>query len=100
MEDCHSQKSPEVADCCHPEPAEETPPSSCCGGAEARPAAKSSCCGSSPRRRIDWLLWGSVALVAIGLAGHLFAIDGPSWWHTYAHGTAEFMAKAWWGIVA
>ncbi len=57
----------------------------------------SSCCPSD--RKVDWILWGSLALVAAGIAGH-FIGAGPQWWHTYSHGTAEFMSKAWWGLLA
>lgn len=78
--------------CCTP--VRETKPSCCGGGGEAA----SPCC--SPGRKIDWLLWGSLALVAAGLAGHYGAIPGPVWWHTFAHGSAEFMSKAWWGLLA
>ena len=46
------------------------------------------------------MLWGSLGLVAAGLAGHFLSIPGPGWWHTFAHGTAEFMSKAWWGLLA
>lgn len=78
---------------CHdPEPAPRKP--SCCTPVEE---PRPSCC--APSRRTDWLLWGSVALVAAGLVGH-FVGAGPSWWHTYSHGTAEFMSKAWWGLLA
>ncbi len=65
---------------------------SCHGEAET-----SSCC--APSRRIDWLLWSSLILVAAGIAGHFLHI-GPAWWHTYSHGAAEFMSKAWWGLLA
>ncbi len=57
----------------------------------------SSCCPSD--RKVDWILWGSLVLVCAGIAGH-FIGAGPQWWHTYSHGTAEFMAKAWWGLLA
>jgi uncharacterized membrane protein YraQ (UPF0718 family) len=70
-------------DCCHI-PREPEPP---------------SCC-SKEKRSFDFLLWGSLVLLAIGIAGHFSGMGGPQWWHTYAHGTAEFMGKAWWGLVA
>lgn len=76
--------------CCTPV---STTPPSCCGESQAA----SSCC--APGRKFDWLLWGALALVAAGIAGH-FIGAGPAWWHTFAHGTAEFMAKAWWGLLA
>lgn len=78
--------------CCAP--VRETTPACCEGDGEA----VSSCC--TPNRKIDWLLWGSLALVAAGLAGHFGLIPGPAWWHVFAHGSAEFMSKAWWGLLA
>lgn len=60
-------------------------------------AAGSGCCGGD-ERRIDWLLWGSLIAVVVGMAGH-FVGRGPGWWLVYAHGTYEFMMKAWWGIL-
>lgn len=38
-------------------------------------------------------------MVSIGFIGH-YIEGGASWWQTYAHGTHEFISKAWWGIVA
>jgi uncharacterized membrane protein YraQ (UPF0718 family) len=74
-------------------PVGKTAPPSCCGGEKQA----SSCC--SPGRRVDGLLWISLALVTAGIVGH-FIGAGPAWWHTFSHGTAEFMAKAWWGLLA
>lgn len=92
MDSCHHHdKAPAKPSCCAP--AEEIRPSCCGGGGKA----ESSCC--TPSRKTDWLLWGSLALVAAGIAGH-FIGAGPAWWHTYSHGTAEFMSKAWWGLLA
>lgn len=54
------------------------------------------CC--SPKRRIDWLLWISLGLVLLGVAGH-FIGGGPVWWHKFSHASYEFIAKAWWGIL-
>ncbi len=93
MSSCHHQ--PEVTpkpSCCAP--VKETKPSCCGGGGES---SASPCC--APSRKIDWILWGSLVLVAAGIAGH-FIGAGPAWWHTFAHGTAEFMSKAWWGLLA
>jgi uncharacterized protein len=81
-----------VPSCCAP--VEEAKPS-CCGGGEESTA---SCCAPSGRK-FDWILWGSLVLVAAGVAGHFIGV-GPAWWHVFAHGTAEFMSKAWWGLLA
>jgi uncharacterized membrane protein YraQ (UPF0718 family) len=73
--------------------------SCCCKKPEPDPAPTPSCCATQ-KRRIDWLLWISLALVTAGLIGHFSGKFGPSWWQTYAHGTAQFMHAAWWGIIA
>ena len=44
-------------------------------------------------------MWGSLILVSAGIAGHFIGV-GPMWWHTFAHGSYEFMSKAWWGLLA
>ncbi len=94
-----------MSSCCKPPPEPEPRPSCCAPAPETKP----SCCGSggeepssccTPGRKFDGLLWGSLALVAAGLAGHFLMVPGPVWWLTFAHGTAEFMAKAWWGLLA
>ncbi|MEM9235768.1 MAG: permease [Verrucomicrobiota bacterium] len=68
--------------------------SSCCG---KEPEPEVACCGGG-KNRIDWLLWGSLALVAAGIAGH-FVGAGPGWWLTFSHGSYELMSKAWWGLL-
>ncbi|RYD47741.1 MAG: ATPase [Verrucomicrobiaceae bacterium] len=87
-----TETSASVPSCCAP--VNEAKPSCCEGGDESTP----SCCAPSGRK-IDWLLWGSLALVVAGIAGH-FIGGGPAWWHVFAHGSWEFMSKAWWGLLA
>lgn len=94
---CCQEEKPQTkaGDCCgHAQPA--TP--SCCAAAEP----ESSCC--SPRTRIDWLLWVSLALVLSACAAHLFfptaIAAGPAPLARFAHGIASLTAKAWWGILA
>lgn len=70
-----------MADACHDTPASTT---------------EASCC--APKRKIDWLLWGSLTLLVLGLAGH-FITGGPAWWHRFSHASFEFLSKAWWGIL-
>lgn len=77
----HGMVGGAMSDCCHKE---EPEPDSCCGGGGGR--------------SVDWLLWGSLALVAAGIAGH-FIGGGPGWWRTFSHGSWELMSKAWWGIL-
>ncbi len=104
-----------MSDCCcgkDPEPEKsEAASSSCCGGGHAEDDGGSSCCDGDHNPdaeeggaccggggKVDWLLWGSLALVAAGIAGH-FIGAGPAWWQTFAHGSWELMTKAWWGIL-
>ena len=97
MNSCHTHASePETRpSCCTPATGETKP--SCCGGPAGQGAA--SCCAPSSKNKIDWLLWGSLALVVAGIAGHFIGV-GPRWWHTFSHGSYEFMSKAWWGLLA
>lgn len=98
MSSCHTPVPDPAprASCCTPSPAETKP--SCCGGSASKETTP-SCCAPSSARKIDWILWGSLVLVAAGIAGH-FIGGGPQWWHTFAHGSWEFMSKAWWGLLA
>jgi len=60
-----------------------------------------SCCGS--KRRIDWLLWGSLAVVALAYGIHLLSLETWLAWaplREFAHGVHELMTAMWWGIVA
>lgn len=70
--------------------------SSCC---QPRPQVN-SCCETSSRKRIDWLFWISLPLVAGGyLAALFFMNDLPGWAHTFAHSVFEFVNTMWWGVV-
>ncbi|MCH7227645.1 permease [Haloferula sp. A504] len=96
MSDCCSGKNPEPKKPCCGGGKEEASSPSCCGGGGDPPKEGDSCCGG--RGKVDWLLWGSLSLVAAGIAGH-FIGAGPGWWQTFAHGSWELMTKAWWGIL-
>ncbi|MBT8043738.1 MAG: permease [Verrucomicrobiae bacterium] len=77
--------------------------SCCCSQKEPSPAPseddKPSCCGGSGKKKIDWLLWGSLVLVVAGYLGHLFLNDML---HVQAAhfcaGVFELMNKMWWGL--
>lgn len=59
------------------------------------------CCGS--KTRIDWLLWGSLTIVALAYATHLFGLEQHLGWAPlieFTHGAHELMTKMWWGVVA
>lgn len=60
----------------------------------------SSCCADDEKRRFDWILWGSLLLVAVGYIGRLTtsSIATPKWFHHYADGSFELMNAMWWGL--
>jgi len=93
---CHKQEpEPDTPECCsQPEPE----PGSCCG----TPEPESSCC--SPRTRIDWLLWGSLAVVLAAVVAQLLLPSaiaaGPASLGRFTAAITNLSAKAWWGILA
>ena len=77
---------------------------SCCGGTTATTA--SSCCGPSadadaaPWRRLDWLLWGSGAVIVVAyLVAFFLPHDAPLGLGVFTHGVQEMMNLMWWGIL-
>ena len=79
----------------------EKPAESCCGGGQASPEAEASCC--SPKRRIDWLLWGSALILVPAYLWHWLgsgdAHAAHGWWETFAMGIFELMNRMWWGLL-
>jgi uncharacterized membrane protein YraQ (UPF0718 family) len=87
---------------------------SCCG--ETNPPPAPACCGDSPKRRVDWLFWGTLVLVAGLTLLHL--LDGsphgpthdsppaptsagwPVWLTALAHAVAKLLGTMWWGVAA
>jgi len=67
---------------------------SCCCQKPKEPQ-KPACCGGGVR--VDWLLWGSMAVVAAGILGHLSG-GGGGRWGVFSHGIWEMFSKAWWGL--
>lgn len=71
-------------------------PAKGCGGCHSNDKA-----ADTGARRFDWLLWGSGALVALGLALHLSgladSLPGPV--ATFSHAAWELMRMMWWGIL-
>lgn len=64
-----------------------------------------ACCAppaaAAGRRRVDWMLWGSVIVIVAGYGGHLLAgasADHSSLAH-FAAGTYELMNAMWWGLL-
>jgi uncharacterized membrane protein YraQ (UPF0718 family) len=77
----------------------------CCGGGGETVA--SSCCGPAPGadapawRRVDWLLWGSGAVIAVSyLAAFVLPHDAPLGLGVFTHGVRDMMNLMWWGILA
>ena len=67
--------------------------------AGAAAAGAGACCGV--RGRIDWLLWGSLGVVAAGCAVHWWAgAAAAPWLAAFGHAVFALMGKAWWGILA
>lgn len=78
-----------MSDCC----GSEKPPSS---GDEK----KNGCCSGSG---VDWLLWGSLGIVAVAYVMHLTGLEAEASWKpfvSFSHGVHELMTKMWWGILA
>lgn len=83
--------------------------SGCCGA--TAPAHGSdldvapSCCSSanaaaSAWRRVDWLLSGSAAIIALSyVAAFVLPEDAPLGLGTFTHGIYEMMNMMWWGIL-
>lgn len=58
-----------------------------------------SCHGGEQKARLDYLLWGSLLLVAAGYGAHLLGGDALSGsLATYTHSTYAVMNKMWWGL--
>lgn len=79
------------------EQGELTHPSSSCSA-----ESESSCCAPTAKKRIDWLLWGSLPIVVIGYALALW--DGhqqtlPPWLHTLSHTAFDMVNAMWWGVL-
>ncbi|WP_417450034.1 permease [Kordiimonas sp.] len=55
------------------------------------------CC--PPKQKVDWLLWGSAALVAIGFALSFVPAPLPGFVQTYADGVYELVTRMWWGVL-
>ena len=64
---------------------------------EAAANSKKSCC--SPKRRFDWLLWGSGSIVAIAYAWHLLAGTSHSGIGHFSAGAFELINTMWWGLL-
>ncbi|MEM1429717.1 MAG: permease [Pseudomonadota bacterium] len=63
------------------------------------------CCGPSPAqargaRAVDWLLWGSLLVIAVAYgAALLWPSHVDAAWSVFIHGIHEMMNLMWWGIL-
>lgn len=94
-----------MSNCCPPKPPIKTPVAvSCCGQAAAVEIMPSStnCCGDTLEHShsVDYLLWGSFILCALGYALYLVAPLGlPEWLHHLSHSVFEMINTMWWGVL-
>jgi len=58
---------------------------------------QADCCGSCGGG-IDWLLWGSLVVFALGIGIHWLWSGAPAGLHTFGHACFTLAAKAWWGL--
>lgn len=70
------------------------PSSSCCRSSDMA----DDCCGGNGRW--DGLLWGSLAVFAIGIAVHWLWQGAPDALHRFGHASWILASKAWWGLAA
>lgn len=98
--------------CAGSEPPSPAPdPAPCCGSPAAPPAqgtdrhtgsgsGGSPCC--PPERRVDWLLWGSLLVLAPAYLWHGWGGHGPtadpSWPARFSTGAYELLNRMWWGL--
>ena len=72
-------------------------PAGCCPAPKAAPS-----CGDEHDHehggRVDWLLWGSAALVVAGISLHFHGISMDSPLGIYAHASWDLMSQMWWGV--
>lgn len=67
---------------------------------ETQTTSQQSSCGHT-HGRIDFLLWGSLSVVAIGYVMHLLAGDdiaGIDWLAQFTESLFDLMNKMWWGV--
>lgn len=74
---------------------------------ETSESAAGGCCAPAAAdaplwQRIDWLLWGSLLVIAAGVALHFLAGDqiaGISWLSTFAESTYRWISVMWWSLL-
>ncbi|WP_049722229.1 permease [Gilvimarinus polysaccharolyticus] len=74
--------------------------SSCC---EPQPTKDdnntSNHCASSAKRKVDYLLWGSLTLCVLFYGAYALGFGGPEWFKHFSHGVFELLNTMWWGVL-
>ena len=75
---------------------------SCCCEEKKKPEPEEGgCCGS--KNRVDWLLWGSLFVVAVAYGLHFTGLQEQlalASLREFVHGVHALMTKMWWGVLA
>ncbi len=82
--------------CCAPK---EVTPSSCCEAKSSQDTSSSCCPSESSSNRFDWLLWGSLGLVAFFYLLSLYGTSHSNWYGVIAHSVQELMNIMWWSVL-
>ena len=77
--------------------------SCCCEKPEPEPPEDGGdCCGGGKKGRPDFLLWGSLAVVAAACIAHFAAAEqlaGSASLSTFTHSVVELLSRMWWGLL-
>ena len=103
MDDVHRSASalPDAPSCCGDGlPRTEQTDAMAAGAAMASCCGATTTCGGSERMRVDWLLWGSGAIIGLAYAAS-FALNHDAPWGLgpFVHGVCDMMHVMWWGIL-
>ncbi|BFM21446.1 permease [Gilvimarinus japonicus] len=75
--------------------------SSCCGPETPKNDEQNTgdhCAGAS-KRKIDYLLWGSLVLCVLFYGAYALGFAGPQWFEHFSHGVFELLNTMWWGVL-
>ena len=74
--------------------------SSCCGPHTPNDEHNTDHHGASAgKKRIDYLLWGSLALCVVFYGAYALGVTGPGWFEHFSHGVFELLNTMWWGVL-
>lgn len=75
---------------------------SCCAPKVAEHSHASGCCDTDDKNSVDWIMWGSIAFVAVMLLAKVFELFGGALLVPIAvmtSTTIEMIGAMWWGVV-